>query len=318
MCLFPKLRYKNTQEGYEAFYDPVTKKGWLNTRISLEFTLMYPNAEEFIATFSNYPPIIRVVYQKTVTNPNNSLLQSNPVDDSEETRKRKKQAPQQTATAKLMTYLIARNDDQAVTSTQYPVNAFLTGIAPTLKTLNAFYLNLAKLEILYTVQQYEIKCCEEHSHHRVFPNLLRCVTPQCDQHSISSNSTPNQLLSPAEILQEHPVYQGQHEPPVLSSSNGLLPNYCEEGTAAQRIQSMEFSGVNYIIAWELMCQRYNNPGLLVNNHVQGLFSLPNLAKESSADLRILISNIAKHLRSFEVLILRKLDEKATEVCHLLK
>lgn len=44
---------------------------------------MYPNAEEFIATFSNYPPIIRVVYQKTVTNPNNSLLQSNPVDDSE-------------------------------------------------------------------------------------------------------------------------------------------------------------------------------------------------------------------------------------------
>ncbi|KAK9693724.1 hypothetical protein QE152_g33992 [Popillia japonica] len=160
ISLFPKLRYKNTQEGYEAFYDPVTKKGWLNTRarnlfrekqnisisettlvdtepveivqdkinflkfaspvqlediynktketfkfrqnhrdkvaeiyprfidtdglISLEFTLMYPNAEEFIATFSNYPPIIRVVYQKTVTNPNNSLLQSNPVDDSEE------------------------------------------------------------------------------------------------------------------------------------------------------------------------------------------------------------------------------------------
>lgn len=73
------------------------------------------------------------------------------------------------------------------------------------------------------------------------------------------------------------------------------------GTAAQVIHSIEFSAENYIIAWELLCQRYNNTTLLVNNHVQGLFSLPNLTKESSADLRILIDNIAKHLRSLEVL-----------------
>ncbi|KAI4470067.1 madf domain transcription factor [Holotrichia oblita] len=145
-----------------------------------------------------------------------------------ETRKRKKQAPQQTATAKLMEYLVARNDDQAVTSTQHPVDAFLTEIAPTLKTLNPFYLNLAKSEIFNIVQQYEMKMLQEqHSHHRVFLNLLRSVTPQSDQHSISSNSTPIQLLSPAEIPQEHPVYQGQHEPPALSSSNVLLPNYFE-------------------------------------------------------------------------------------------
>ncbi|KAK9711205.1 Protein of unknown function (DUF1759) [Popillia japonica] len=84
-------------------------------------------------------------------------------------------------------------------------------------------------------------------------------------------------------------------------SNATTSHNSQGGTAAQVIHSIEFSAENYIIAWELLCQRYNNTTLLVNNHVQGLFSLPNLTKESSADLRILIDNIAKHLRSLEVL-----------------
>lgn len=45
------------------------------------------------------------------------------------------------------------------------VDAFLAGVAPTLKTLSPYYLHVAKSEIFGTVQKYEMKMfMEQHSH----------------------------------------------------------------------------------------------------------------------------------------------------------
>lgn len=44
---------------------------------------------------------------------------------------------------------------------EHPVDAFLNGIAPTLKNLNQYSLNLAKIEIFTTVQKYEMMMMTE-------------------------------------------------------------------------------------------------------------------------------------------------------------
>ncbi|CAI6359368.1 unnamed protein product [Macrosiphum euphorbiae] len=66
---------------------------------------------------------------------------------------------QPTASARLMDYLISKKKEESQISTcsQHPVDAFLTGIAPSLKTFSSYNLNLAKSEIFAIVQKYELQ-----------------------------------------------------------------------------------------------------------------------------------------------------------------
>lgn len=74
-----------------------------------------------------------------------------------------------------------------------------------------------------------------------------------------------------------------------------------EGDALKVIHSLEFSEQNYQVAWELLCNRYDNSRLLVFNHIQSLFNLDTLQKESASGLRNLIDSVFKHLRSLTIL-----------------
>ncbi|XP_028176820.1 uncharacterized protein LOC114364741 [Ostrinia furnacalis] len=67
------------------------------------------------------------------------------------------------------------------------------------------------------------------------------------------------------------------------------------------IKSLEFSSENYIIAWDLLENRYNNNRLLVQNHVKALFNIASLNKESSVQIRKLIDNILKNMRALKTL-----------------
>ena len=58
-------------------------------------------------------------------------------------KSKKTVAPQQSASAKLMEYLISKHENQTNSTSPHPVDAFLAGIAPTLKTLTPYYLNVA-------------------------------------------------------------------------------------------------------------------------------------------------------------------------------
>lgn len=66
-----------------------------------------------------------------------------------------------------MEYLINKNESNNIS--QHPVDAFLAGIALTLKTLSPYYLSLAKSDIFNTVQKYEMKMLmEQHSYQEMF------------------------------------------------------------------------------------------------------------------------------------------------------
>ncbi|KAJ8980990.1 hypothetical protein NQ317_015810 [Molorchus minor] len=67
------------------------------------------------------------------------------------------------------------------------------------------------------------------------------------------------------------------------------------------IESLEFSATNYTIAWELLCNRYNNKRLLINTHIKALFNLNAVVKDSASSLRTLGDSVLKHLRTLETL-----------------
>lgn len=74
-----------------------------------------------------------------------------------------------------------------------------------------------------------------------------------------------------------------------------------EGTAAQVIISLEFSGKNYDVAWDLLCERFDNKRLLLHNHVSALFNVEPITKESSIQIKRVIDQVNKSLRSLECL-----------------
>lgn len=101
-----------------------------------------------------------------------------------------KVVPQQTASATLMEYLINKN--KQATSSENPVDAFLAGIAPTLKNLTPYYLHLAKSEIFATVQKYEMKMLlMEHNPHQ------ERFEPQ-SRHFAGSSYSTTPMQSPVE------------------------------------------------------------------------------------------------------------------------
>ncbi|XP_022824611.1 uncharacterized protein LOC111355114 [Spodoptera litura] len=74
-----------------------------------------------------------------------------------------------------------------------------------------------------------------------------------------------------------------------------------KGSASLIIDNLEFGSDNYDAAWELLCSRYDNKRLLVNNHVQAIFNLNGINKESSKSLRHIVDTVNKNLRALSTL-----------------
>lgn len=71
--------------------------------------------------------------------------------------------------------------------------------------------------------------------------------------------------------------------------------------AALIIKSLEFSSDNYDVAWDLLCNRYHNDRILINNHIQELFNIQPVVEESSKALRNTIDSVNKNLRALKTL-----------------
>lgn len=74
-----------------------------------------------------------------------------------------------------------------------------------------------------------------------------------------------------------------------------------EGEAARIISNLELSSANYNEAWKLLCDRYNNKRLLTNHHLNSLFNIQPLARESEKSLRFLVDQMTKDLRALSSL-----------------
>ncbi|XP_073964467.1 uncharacterized protein [Choristoneura fumiferana] len=72
-------------------------------------------------------------------------------------------------------------------------------------------------------------------------------------------------------------------------------------SAALIIRSLDFSADNYEVAWSLLCDRYNNNRLLINNHIQAIFNIEPVIKESARALRNIIDIVNKNLRALATL-----------------
>lgn len=120
----------------------------------------HEDEEEHIADDEGEPTVLFANLRKDLqTQPSPSPKPTFEVPGKSSTGKsaKKEVAPQQTPSAKLLEYLISKQENQTASTSPHPVDAFLAGIAPTLKTLKPYYLNVAKSEIFATVQKYEMQ-----------------------------------------------------------------------------------------------------------------------------------------------------------------
>ncbi|XP_011707948.1 PREDICTED: uncharacterized protein LOC105462796 [Wasmannia auropunctata] len=74
----------------------------------------------------------------------------------------------------------------------------------------------------------------------------------------------------------------------------------QEG-AAQIIKSLEFTAVNYTVAWKTICNRFNNKRLLTHNHIKAIFNINSIKEESAAQIRETVDMLSKHLRALNAL-----------------
>ncbi|KOB73239.1 Gag-pol polyprotein [Operophtera brumata] len=70
-----------------------------------------------------------------------------------------------------------------------------------------------------------------------------------------------------------------------------------QGSAALIIKNIDFKSDNYKIAWQLLCERFDNSRLLVNNHIQALFNVDHIRTESCKSIRYLIDVTNKNIRA---------------------
>lgn len=74
-----------------------------------------------------------------------------------------------------------------------------------------------------------------------------------------------------------------------------------EGGASIVIKSIEFTSANYKVAWDLLCERYNNERILINNHIKSLFNFDPITRESHKAIRYMIDYYSKNLRALHTL-----------------
>lgn len=98
-----------------------------------------------------------------------------------------------------------------------------------------------------------------------------------------------------------------------------------KGNALLVIDNLDFKAENYESAWNLLCSRYDNKRLLVNNHVKELFNVEPMRSESCSYIRRIIDVTNKNLRAlstldqptqyWDTLIIHIMSEKLDSVTH---
>lgn len=93
-----------------------------------------------------------------------------------------------------------------------------------------------------------------------------------------------------------------HENPEISDISKF--HYLKtqlQGSAQQVLHALDVSKENYKIAWQSLCERYDNTKLLVYNHLKSLVDAPNFSYVTSVEMRKMVDTISKHLRALESL-----------------
>lgn len=89
------------------------------------------------------------------------------------------------------------------------------------------------------------------------------------------------------------------ELPIIQKMHYLKASLKNE--AADVISSLELSTENYIEAWMMLNDRYDNQRVIVQKYIKAIFEYPVMHKENNIELRQLLDTILKHLWALKVL-----------------
>ncbi|XP_018394542.1 PREDICTED: uncharacterized protein LOC108773280 [Cyphomyrmex costatus] len=74
-----------------------------------------------------------------------------------------------------------------------------------------------------------------------------------------------------------------------------------KGEARDVIGSLEVSDENYVEAWEMLKERYDDSGWIIQKHIKALFEISVIPKENHLLIRRLLDDVLKHLRALKAL-----------------
>lgn len=101
-----------------------------------------------------------------------------------------KSKPTETTTSMLMKYILDKSErNLGISKKTDAVDAFLAGLAPTLKSFTPYYLNLAKSKIFAAVQEYEMEMILENQKNSQIKELM--VTSGTTRRSFTCDDLEN-------------------------------------------------------------------------------------------------------------------------------
>jgi len=76
-----------------------------------------------------------------------------------------------------------------------------------------------------------------------------------------------------------------------------------DSEAKQLIANLQISHDNFVVAWDLVTQRYNNIKLIAMTHVKQLLQLPQVKRNDATSLRHLINHVTSNMNAIQALAL---------------
>jgi diphosphomevalonate decarboxylase len=69
------------------------------------------------------------------------------------------------------------------------------------------------------------------------------------------------------------------------------------------ISNLQITNENFLVAWQLVTQRYNNKRLIAMMHAKHLCQMPQVKKGDASSLRQLINRVSRHMNALQALSL---------------
>ncbi|KAK2575368.1 hypothetical protein KPH14_001261 [Odynerus spinipes] len=76
---------------------------------------------------------------------------------------------------------------------------------------------------------------------------------------------------------------------------------CLSGKAAEKVESLETTAINYSVAWNILEKYYNDPLAIINSRVKSFFELPAAHKQSAEALGDIVDAAEKHYSALTAL-----------------
>ncbi|XP_058811047.1 uncharacterized protein LOC131675938 [Topomyia yanbarensis] len=90
-----------------------------------------------------------------------------------------------------------------------------------------------------------------------------------------------------------------------------------EGEALNLVNTLPLTKANYMVAWDMLVQRYSNTKLLKKRKIQALFELSSIKRESAEEMHSLLESFEAIVKSLDHIVSQPADYKDLLLLHML-